>query len=92
MNPGYICMAPLTPREPILVEPLKGGPEEVAAKWLGSENLRRTRENCQSETWEGETESLGMCTGPFLGLCWEALSSGVNHAQGGASSDRQQTS
>lgn len=35
---------------------------------------------------------LGMCTGAFLGLFWEPVNSGMNHAQGEASPDKQQTS
>lgn len=34
----------------------------------------------------------GICVGAFLGFCWEAVNSRVNHSQGGAPSDKQQTS
>lgn len=41
ISPGHIWVVPLTPGEGILVDP-NGGPE-VTARWLSTENFRRTR-------------------------------------------------
>lgn len=43
VSPSHIWVGPLTLAEDILVDLPNTGPEEVTARWLGTENFRRTR-------------------------------------------------